>query len=208
VADFNRDLSADLAVADRIANSVTILMGDTPACNLFALRRSTDPATLASTPPYRLIGLGPFDDDEGTLSDGSFYYYALEHLGGLPAPLSVHPNKILNAVRLGFNDGDPLSAHPDDERSRVTALVEELETGGVAATVTVVPRDLNDTGVGRGCEMSLDLSALHPGILDGPLQDLGNGAYSFRVVLSAPGSALVRVTVEGLSLADQPLITW
>ena len=208
VNDFNRDLRPDLAVVDRAANNVTILMGENPACGVFALRRSTDPATVASSQPYRLIGLGPFDDDEGTLSDGSFYYYTLEHVGGLAAPLSVHPNKVLDAVRIGFNDGDPLSAHPDDQLSKVTAVVEELETGGVAAMVTVVPRDLNGTGVGLGCDISIDTNALYPGTLDGPVQDLGNGIYEFRVLLPAPGGALVKVTVEGMTLADQPLIAY
>ena len=204
--DFNHDMSADLAIADRGDNTVIILRNDAPACAQFIVRRSTDPSTVATSAPHRLIGGGPFDDDEGTLNDGTFYFYTLENLGGLPAMISVHPNTVLNAVRLGFNDGDPFSAGADDERSTVTVVEEELEGGAMAATVTVFPRDANGTGIGLGCAINIDTTALYPGVLDGSLTDRGNGTYTFRVVAPVPGASQVVVTVEGTTLDAQPMI--
>lgn len=205
-ADFNGDLSPDLAITDRAANKVIIVTNETLACGAFVLRRGTDPATVAASEPYRVIGQSPFDDDEGTLSDGTFYYYTLEHSNGLPVSLSAHPNKVLDAVRLGFNDGNPLNASVDHDRSTVTAAPEELPGGVMAARVTVFPRDANGTGIGTGCEIVIDAGALYPGMIDGTVTDLGNGAYTFRVVPSAPGSALIVVTVEGTMLDDQPMV--
>lgn len=204
-ADFNRDMSPDLAITDRAANTVTIFANETLACGAFVLRRGTDPATVAASEPYRMIGDSPFDDDEGTLTDGNFYYYTLTR-NDVPVAISVHPNTVLDAVRLGFNDGNALNAPVDHDRSTITVVPEELPGDVMAARVTVFPRDANGTGIGTGCAIAIDAGALYPGTLDGPITDLGNGAYTFLVVPSAPGSALIVVTVEGTLLDDQPMV--
>ncbi|MFQ5701920.1 MAG: FG-GAP repeat domain-containing protein, partial [Acidobacteriota bacterium] len=207
--DFSDDLRTDLAVFDAIANTVSILENTGPqVCKTFLIHRSTDAASARSAPVIATTTASPFDDQPGTLSQGGIYYYILEHAGGLDVQLSVNGNFTLDAVRVGFDDGDPLSAAVDPALSTVTAVMKNSGGGGKIATVNVWPRDADGTLIGRGCAISVDPSALQPAVLVGSIKDEGDGSYSFKVKSQSSGAAAVVVTVEGTVLWDQPVIVF
>ena len=209
VGDFNGDLRADVVV-DADLDLVSVLAGNpTEVCTLFEVRRSTDPAAVATAPIHALVDFAPTEDYSGVLSDGVSYFYEVEHAGGLPLLLSAHANPADDTVRLGFADGDPLSAPVDSLVSSVQASTTLLPADGVTtATVTIRPTDAAGIPVGSGLDIQIDESFLLPGVLDGPLQDLGDGTYQLRVLSSLGGAGLVSVQVEGIALADAPVITY
>jgi hypothetical protein len=169
------------------------------------VRRSSDPATVRSAPLLAAPLTSPFDDAPGTLSDGQFYFYVVESAAQTPLRLSVHPNHALDAVRLGFNDGDPASADPAPGLSSVQATPDTIAADGVAvAMVVVVPLDSDGVGLGSGLWLSVDEDQLLPGVLAGPVVDLGDGSYRFPVASVATGVGVASVSVEGIPLQDAP----
>ena len=56
--------------------------------------------------------------------------------------------------------------------------------------------------------LSLQSGPLGPATPAGPWRDAGNGLYAIDLIAPTPGSAQVVVEVEGLVLADQPLVTF
>ena len=209
-ADLDGDLQADLAVVDTKLNQMSVLLGDLPVgCTQFHVRRSTDPATLSSAPIYATIGSSPWEDVAGSLSDGQTYYYSVEHAAGLPLTISAHANGGADVVRLGTNDGDPLSAPVDAFLSDCSLSPSSVPADGLTtASVVVEPRDAFGVPLGSGLHLEVDENLLLPGGLAGPVQDRGDGTYSFGVVSSTVGGGLVVVTVEGIMLNESPTITY
>jgi hypothetical protein len=145
----------------------------------------------------------PFDDAFGTLEDGQSYFYVVEKAGGMTRSLSVHANRAVGSVRIGFNDDLSDSAPLDGLLSKVSQDVDSVSADGtMAVTVTVVPRDDTGTPLGSGCKVSLDEGLLAPGYEAGAVVDNYDGSYTFRVVSVAPGSGTVMATVEGVTLDD------
>jgi hypothetical protein len=141
----------------------------------------------------------PFDDDPGSLG-GETLYYIVEYEGPVEIHLSLHPDWTANAIRLGFDDGDPLSAEADPHRSAVDSGQLE-ESAGAAIEVVVVPLSSTDVALGTGLKVGVDAAALAPATLRGAVVDRGNGAYTFTVLPSPEGDGEVRVVVEGEELA-------
>jgi hypothetical protein len=172
----------------------------------YTIRRDTDPAAVRDADPYDEVPSAPFDDP-GSLEDGVSYFYVVEREDGVPARISAHANTVGHAVRLGFDDGNPYNAPVDAVQSEVTVSVESVEADGDAyATVTVVPRDADGMRIGAGCAVSVDTSLLVPAVPGSPVRDHLDGRYSLRLVSLLEGTALVRVTVDGLALMPQPEI--
>jgi len=162
-----------------------------------------------TAPIYATVSLAPWEDLTGSLTDGFDYYYHVEHAGGLPLLLSAHAHDPMDAVRLGVNDGDPVSAPVDALTSTVSVSPATIPADGItAATVTFVPMDASGVRLGSGLELDVDLGLLLPGTLAGPVQDQGDGTYSFLVVSSTVGGGTVSVTVEGVMLNDSPTVTY
>jgi hypothetical protein len=186
---------------------VVLLNNAVQPCTSFGVRRSTDPSTVRSTALHALPLTSPFDDDPGSLSDGQFYFYVVESAAQMPLRLSVHPNFSLDAVRLGFNDGNPASADPEPGLSSVQATPDTIPADGVAvAMVVVVPRDADGVELGSGLSLSVDQGQLLPGVLAGPVEDLGNGSYRFPVASTTGGVGTASVSVEGVLLLDAPSV--
>jgi hypothetical protein len=143
------------------------------------------------------------------LTDGLPYFYVVEHAAGLDLGLSLHPNEALDTLRVGFNDGDPLSAPVD-------AVVSELSLdaagapadGATPIRATVVPCDVNGVVLGSGLELNVDPRALGPAGLDGPITDHGDGRYTLDLVASTAGAGRLVVSVEGITLASSPTLDY
>lgn len=208
--DFNSDLKADLAFTIGSEDSVTVFLSDiSEVCSMFLLHRASNPVSVRTSVAYATAYLTPFDDMPGSLIDGQNYFYLVEHAGGLPARLSASKNTYLDAVRLGFNDGNPLSAPVDPSSSTVSVDKSLLPADGMsAATVTVIPRDANGILLGSGCNVSVDEILLSPAALIGPVQDTSSGRYTFQIISTIPCSVDVAATVEGIALNGQPTITF
>ncbi len=206
--DLNGDLRGDLTVANVDDSTVSVLLGASePLCRTFMVRRSEDPALVRSVPPRSLIDSSPFDDDPGTLGDGKAWFYVIDHAGGLDARISAHANRTSGAVRLGFDDGDPIDAPVDPSHTQVAVDLPPAAGAGMrVATVTIRPVDRDGTDLGCGLDLSVDVSALLPATLDGGIVDEGNGRYTFRVRGSAGQSADVVVDVEGTVLTGRTVI--
>lgn len=174
-----------------------------PSGTGFIIRRHTDPAAVRGADPYDEVASAPYDDS-GSLEVGATYFYVVEREGGVPARISAHANTIDHAVRLGFDDGDPYDAPVNAMLSEVAVSVESVEADGdTYATVTVVPRDTAGMPVGAGCAVSVNESLLVPAVTGSPVRDNLDGSYSLRLVSLNEGTALVRVTVDGVVLADE-----
>jgi hypothetical protein len=120
----------------------------------------------------------------------------------------VQANPITQAIRIGFDDGNPASAAVDAGASSVDVAPAEIRADGLQmASITIVPRDANGVLLGRGLSISIDSSLLWPAHLSGPIVDLGDGSYAATAVSSVPGTGAVRVVVESVSLAPLPTIT-
>ena len=148
---------------------------------------------------------------KGTLTDGTDYYYQVEHAAGLPLLISAHGNASpgVETIRLGMNDGDPLSAPVEASLSSVTLSPASIPADGVSsALVTVYPMDAAGVPLGSGLQIDVDAGLLLPGGLAGPVKDLGDGRYAFAIRSSTVGSGTVSVTVEGVMLTDAPAVTY
>jgi hypothetical protein len=175
----------------------------------FVVRRSTDPAGARTAQVHATVYQAPFDDVPGSLDDGVVYYYSVERTGGVPLRLSSHANRYENAVRIGFDDNDVLTAPVNDRSSGVFLDTESVSADGTSAiTVTVVPRDSRGTPIGAGCDVIVDELPLGPGRLAGPVRDNQDGSYTLRVTSLDPGSGRVVVSVEGIDLDSEPQITF
>lgn len=203
VADLDGDLRWDAAVTRNTANSVSVFLGaGTQACTSFVVRRAADPSTVRSAVPLNTVGYAPFDGEADQLSSPESYFYVIEHAGGLDTRLSVHANRADGSIRLGFNDGDPLSAPVDAIYSGIDTPAGAVSAdGSKALDVTVVPRDVNGVPVGTGLAITVDEVALLPGVIRGAARDLGTGRYLLRVVSSAAGIGTVRLDIEGVPLS-------
>jgi hypothetical protein len=207
-ADLDGDLKMDLVTTQCAgAEMVVLLNSAAQPCTSFGVRRSSDAATVRSAPVHALPLTSPFDDAVGTLSDGQLYFYVVESAAQTPLSLSVHANHTLDAVRLGFNDGDPVSADPGAGMSLVLAAPDTVPADGLTmAVVVVVPRDADGVALGSGLSLSVDESQLLPGVLASPVVDQGNGSYRFAVASSVTGVGVVSVSVEGVLLLDAPSV--
>ena len=175
----------------------------------FEVIRSDTAASLSSTPPHDSVSTSTYDDDTGTLVDGQTYFYLVRDASSQVLPISVHKNPTTQSIRLGFDDGNPSNAPVDPALSSVMLSAASAAADGASAiTVTVTPRDGLGMPLGAGLALSVSTIDLFPATLSGPIVDLGNGTYSFQVVSSEPGLATVQVTVEGLTLNDQPNLTF
>lgn len=175
----------------------------------FIIRRDTDPSSVRGASAHANVPIAPYDDLPGSLQDDASYFYVVEKDGSLPVKLSVHSNVVDNAVRLGFDDNNPLSASVDSTLSTVSSDTSSIPAdASAAATVTVIPRDSNDLLIGSGCEVSIDEIQLSPGTLIGTVKDNFDGSYTFKVVSNSPASGYAVVIVEGIVLDSQPMITF
>lgn len=180
-----------------------------PAAAPFAVFRATDPASVSSAPMQAQPMVAPFDDASGTLSDGNTYFYVVRNGQGADVPLSVQKNAVLDAVRLGFDDGDPASATVDRIASSVSVVPSSIPADGASmAIVTVVPVDMDGVPLGTGLAVVVDAVALLPGLVAGNVRDEGDGSYSLAVLSSTPGAGNVVVEVEGTTLSSQPLLNY
>lgn len=207
-ADLDGDLKIDLVTTQSAGSRAVVLLNDSAQpCTSFEVRRSGDPSKVRSTPRSAQPLASPFDDDPGTLSNGQLYFYVVESAAQTVLRLSVHPNDHLDAVRLGFNDGNPTSANPEPSLSSVQATPDTLPADGMTvALVVVVPRDADGVELGSGLSLSVDEFQLLPGVLAGPVEDLGNGSYRFPLASTTTGVGIASVTVEGILLQDAPSI--
>lgn len=176
----------------------------------FEVRRESDqPALVRTASVHAVTSFAPFDDEAGSLTDGLSRFYVVDDVAGSPLLLSVNKNAVLQAVRLGFDDGDPTSADVDVARSTVDVAPAAIPADGVAvATVTIVPRDADGVALGAGLNVVVDVAALWPGAPRGALVDHGNGAYTFSVFSWTEGVGRAVATVEGRVLTDDPEITY
>jgi hypothetical protein len=175
----------------------------------FVVRRHSDPAQVRDAVAHASPTTAPFDDLPGSLVDGQTLYYVVEKSGGLQVGLSVHANRYDDAVRIGFDDHDAMSASADGHRSTITVSAGSVPADGTSlATVTVVPRDLHGIPIGTGCALGVDATQLAPGVLGGPVRDNRDGSYTFGVVSTGVGVGSVVVSVEGIVLDDHPAIAF
>jgi hypothetical protein len=173
----------------------------------YKIKRSSDPSTAHSGPPLAVVSLSPYDDL--ALHDGVDYYYLVRDKGNEQVPISVHKNAALEAVRVAFDDENDLAAPADPAQSTVTVSETTLPADGVTTSrVTIIPRDVDGVLLGSGLAIDVDLEALAPGFLDGPLIDLGDGSYIVDVASILAGTSLVWIRVEGLPLYDEPAVTF
>jgi hypothetical protein len=175
----------------------------------FTVRRSSDPATVRTAAAHGTTTTSPYDDLPGTLDDSEAYYYVVEKTGGMPVPLSADSNRYDGAVRLGFDDENPLSAAVDAVNSQATLDAVSITADGTSyATLTVTPRDSHGVAIGAGCDMEIDSVSLSPGAAAAPLQDNRDGSYTLLIAATGPGTGEVVVTVENITLADRPTIAF
>lgn len=175
----------------------------------FEVIRSYTAASLSSALPHDSTSTSTYDDAAGTLVDGQTYFYMVRDALSQVVTISVHKNAATQSVRLGFDDGDPLNAPVDPALSTVeVSSTSAAASSASTITVTVTPRDGLGLPLGAGLAVSVSSAELLPATLLGPIVDLGNGRYSFQVVSSDPGTALVKVSVEGVTLDDQPNLTF
>ncbi len=174
----------------------------------FSVHRANSASLVQGGPLLAQTAQAPFDDAPGSLSDGAPYFYLVTNAAGA-VPLSVQKNLVLDAVRLGFDDGDPASAAVDALRSSVTLNATSIPADGATlAIVVVIPVDLQGVPLGSGLAVTIDASALLPGIVASPVVDLGDGSYSFVVLSLLPGTGAIVVDVEGTTLASRPAVTF
>ncbi|MCA8956250.1 MAG: hypothetical protein KDC87_09250 [Planctomycetes bacterium] len=91
--------------------------------------------------------------------------------------------------------------------SRATSTVRVAPTevtAGAPATVTVTLRDPAGNAVGSGLSVVLNVSL---GALSGTVADHGDGSFTQDIATSAPGTAEVTATVEGIELSDEATLT-
>ncbi len=173
----------------------------------FIVRRASDPSMVREAQAHQTDALAPFDDLPGTLGNGQTYFYIVEREGGIPVALSAHSNAYLGVVRIGFDDNDPLTAPVDAVYSEVSLDTASIPADGTTqATLSVTPRDTDGELVGAGCDIEIDPSSLDPGMLAGPVTDHLNGSYTIPIIATATGNGEIVVTVEGITLTDQPTI--
>jgi hypothetical protein len=164
----------------------------------FEVRRQSDqPALVRTAPVHAVSTFGPFDDETGSLTDGQNRFYVVDDVAGASLLLSVTKNHVLQAVRLGFDDGDPNSADVDVLSSTVTVTPAAIPADGVTiATVRIVPRDANDVALGAGLDVVIDVDALWPGTPLGAVVDHGNGTYTVSVLSWTEGLGQVVATPD------------
>jgi len=175
----------------------------------FDVRRVADSPEQARTGAVlATVSYAPFDDQANRLYDGIDYFYTVEDLDGSAVQISVHKEPVLGTIRLGFDDGDPLSANVDVAMSGVVVTPSTIPADGASmATILVTPRDSSGVALGTGLTLTLDTIALFPGVV-GEIVDNSNGTYTIFVYSSLDGQGTVVVSVEGLMLVDQPTITY
>jgi hypothetical protein len=194
-----------LAIAFLVLSASAAVMAGPP----FDICRSTDPSQLGSVAPLDVVSTAPYDDDLDLLDDGETYYYMVRDDGAQRVPLSIHKNLVLNTVRIGFDDANPLSAPVDPSLSRVVASPDTVPADGISvASVIVTPRDSDGIPLGAGLDIEIDAVALWPGSIEGEVIDRGDGSYEIRIVSSMTGTGDVWVSVEGIALNDAPVITF
>ena len=176
----------------------------------YEICRSTDPSQVAAATPLDVVWTAPYDDAPDLLGDGVSYVYMIRDGAGQSVALSIHKNTSLNTVRLGFDDGDPLSAPVDASLSTVVLSQATIPADGVTfATVVITPRDSSGIPLGAGLDVTIDGFALWPGSLRGPVTDMGDGTYVVQVISTTPGTGDVWVSVEGIALnTDEPTFTF
>ena len=178
------------------------------AAGPFQVRRATSANAVASAPPCATVATSPYDGDVASMGSATSYYYAVYDASGQALTISVQKNAVTQAIRIGFDDGNPWSAPVDASRSAVTVAPASIRADGLqTAAITVVPRDANGEPLGRGLAVTIDAALLWPASLSGPIVDLGDGSYRATVAASTPGTGTVRVVVEGIPLAASPTIT-
>jgi hypothetical protein len=182
-----KNIYAMLGLAAVIAAS-SVAAADAP----FTIRRSGNAADVRVGNALAVVAQGPFDDAPGVLTDGTVQFYVADDATGAPVAISVSKNLPAGTVRIGFDDENPSSA-PVDASSSV---------------ITIVPRDAAGVALGSGLDVQIDASALWPGAISGPVRDMGDGSYVVTVVSATPGQGEVWITVEGVALAAQPLLTY
>ncbi|MBI1960533.1 MAG: hypothetical protein HYS36_15060, partial [Candidatus Rokubacteria bacterium] len=108
----------------------------------------------------------------------------------------------------------------DPDRTTVVASPAVLPADGVAAsTIVVTPRDFEGLPIGPGLEVSLALTSLNPVSpssgpsfgprIEGPVQDLGDGAYTATLSASPVGGVVqIRATVDGVSINQTASVTY
>jgi hypothetical protein len=198
----------DAIRAASLAALVAISFASARAAGPFQVRRAATGEAVCGSAPLATIATAPYDGDTASLMSPTDYYYGVYDASGAALEISVQMNPMTQAIRIGFDDGNPASAAVDAASSTVDVAPAEIRADGLQmASITIVPRDANGVLLGRGLSMSIDSSLLWPAHLSGPIVDLGDGSYAVTAVASVPGTGAVRVVVESVSLAPLPTIT-
>ena len=178
------------------------------AAKSFTVHRAEDPNSIRAGAPLATVSQGQYDDVPSLLDDGHFYCYLVTD-GAQGVAISVHKNTALGTVRIAFDDNNDLSAavSPIDSTVSVSPQVIPAD-GSTVSTITIVPRDDYAQPLGTGLTVSLQASALLPGVLSQPLTDQGEGTYTAHVMSAAAGIATVLVDVEGIGLSDTPTLAY
>jgi len=194
--------------AAALAALLALSVAPASAAGPFQVRRAADPKMVGTAPPLATIATSPFDGDLAAMADGSSYFYGVYDAGGVPMAISVVNNRATHTLRIAFDDSNPNSAPVNASASSVAVAPASIHADGLqTATIDIVPTDANGVLLGTGLSLSIDAAMLWPAQLTGPIADLGDGSYRATAVSSTPGSGTVRVVVEGVALASQPVIT-
>ena len=178
------------------------------AAGPFQVRRATTGAAVSAATPVATIATAPYDGDTASLMSATDYYYGVYDASGNALEISVQTNPMTQAIRIGFDDGNPASAAVDAVASSVVVAPDTIRADGLqTASITITPRDASGVLLGRGLTVAVDASLLWPAHLSGPISDLGDGSYVASAVASVPGTGSVSVSVESVILAPLPAIT-
>jgi hypothetical protein len=200
--------NSDAIRAASLAALVAISFASAQAAGPFQVRRATTGEAVCISAPVATIATAPYDGDTASLMSPTSYYYGVYDASGAALEISVQMNPMTQAIRIGFDDGNPASAAVDAGASTVDVAPAEIRADGLQmASITITPRDANGVLLGRGLSISIDSSLLWPAHLSGPIVDLGDGSYAATAVASVPGTGAVRAVVESVSLAPLPTIT-
>jgi Invasin, domain 3 len=192
-----------------IAALATVLAGLTTvsASGAFQIRCAMTPSAVATAPPIATVATAPFEDTSARLTDGANYYYGVYDALGQALDISLDKNPVTQAVRIGFDDGNPASAPVNAQRSTVVVTPATIQADGLQmTTITIAPKDANGVSLGRGLAVSIDATMLWPLRLTGGVVDLRDGTYRAKAVASIAGTGSVWVTVEGIVLATSPVV--
>ncbi len=171
----------------------------------FGLRLAGQAVSIAAAPLLLTDVTSPVTVPAGACPDPLCYLQVLDG-SGASHPLTVALMPDGATVRVGFDDG--LWAAPvDPVLSTVVAPAGTVPSDGVSqALVRITVLDAGGWPLGGKLALRLDPSLLGGAEIDGDVTDLGNGTYQVSLVSLVPTTAVVSVTVEGVTLLASPAV--